>query len=176
MSDEREAPQGDAAHSAVHVVVKWFNNKKGFGFVQAPESFEGDAFLHISVLQAVGHSDLPEGTKLTCDLQRGDRGLQVAAVVSVDEIPAAPPRGPHRPPGPDLKSGPAERVEATLKFFNQEKGFGFAVPDNGGPDIFISARLLQRLRIDNLRPAQAMALMVRQGPKGPVAEGLELLP
>lgn len=177
MTEHREEPQDEAAYSAVSVVVKWFNYKKGFGFVQGGESFEGDAFLHISVLQAAGHGDLAEGARLTCDLRRGERGLQVSTVHSLDEVPAAPAHSPQRPTSPAQAhtSAPTERIEATMKFFNQEKGFGFAVPDDGGPDVFISARLLQRLQIDSLRPAQHLALQVRQGPKGPVAEGLEIL-
>ena len=169
MMDDRDMERSETAYNDVSVVVKWFNPKKGFGFVQAENLFDGDAFLHISVAQAAGYNHFVEGTIMTCDLQRGERGVQVVAIHSVDSMPSAPPRAPMR------TSEPAVEVDAAVKFFNREKGFGFAIPDSGGPDIFISGRLLQRLGIDSLRPTQRVRLDVREGPKGPIAEGLEVL-
>ena len=76
---------------------------------------------------------------------------------------------------PARSTEPTVEVEAVVKFFNREKGFGFAIPDSGGPDVFISGRLLQRLGLESLRPTQRLRLEVREGPKGPIAEGLEVL-
>ena len=46
--------------------VKWFNEKKGFGFI-APDDGGKDAFVHISAVQAAGIS-LTEGTKVEYDM------------------------------------------------------------------------------------------------------------
>jgi len=50
--------------------VKWFNEKKGFGFI-APDSGGKDAFVHISAVQASGLS-ITEGTKVEYDMVEKD--------------------------------------------------------------------------------------------------------
>ena len=60
-----------------------------------------------------------------------------------------------------------------MKFFNAAKGFGFAVPDDGGRDIFISARVLARSDLETLTSAQRVRLLIRSGQKGPIAELVE---
>jgi len=47
--------------------VKWFNNQKGFGFIQ-PEDGERDVFVHISAVERAGMSTLNEGQKVSFDL------------------------------------------------------------------------------------------------------------
>ena len=84
----------------VTVRVKWFNPTKGFGFV-VPEDQDGnDAFLHASVLPMENASSMAEGTTLV-DLARGQKGLMVASVYSVDVSTAVPPseHGPRQGPG-----------------------------------------------------------------------------
>ena len=76
MTEDNERGAAAPEYNDVSVVVKWFNPKKGFGFVQADDLFDGDAFLHISVAQAAGYNHFVEGTIMTCDLQRGERGVQ----------------------------------------------------------------------------------------------------
>jgi len=143
---------------AVTAVVKWYDPKKGYGFVK-PNDGSGDAFLHASVLQAAGHRDILDAAVIECTIAPGDRGPQVDAIVSV------------KPPEDDGE--PAETVEATVKFFNAAKGFGFAVPDDGGRDIFISARVLARSDLETLTSAQRVRLSIRSGQKGPIAELVE---
>jgi cold shock protein len=47
--------------------VKWFNRKKGFGFI-APDFGARDVFVHVSALQAAGLSALDEGQRLEFEL------------------------------------------------------------------------------------------------------------
>ncbi len=157
----------------VPAVVKWFNTIKGFGFVQQGDG-SPDAFLHISVLESAGHRDLPEGTKITCNIAEGRKGPQVAAILSVDEIPDTPPRPPG---GGGAPSGPPEGavVEGMVKFFNAQKGFGFVIPDDGGKDIFVSGRTLERIGLTALDPNQRVRLTTRMGQKGPMAESVEII-
>ena len=48
-------------------IVKWFNNKKGYGFIQ-PETGGTDVFVHISAVQKAGFKTLNENEKLTYEL------------------------------------------------------------------------------------------------------------
>src|SRR5215831_1047714 len=84
------------SQASVKGTVKWFNSTKGYGFITLESG--SDAFCHASALQAAGHTDLPQGATIVCDLQDSPRGLQVVAVHSVDTSTAdmSAPRGPRR--------------------------------------------------------------------------------
>jgi CspA family cold shock protein len=161
--------------TGVTALVKWYNPTKGFGFVQ-PEDGSPDAFLHASLVNQTGHDDLPEGTAVVCDIAEGPRGPQVAAIQSV-EPPTEPLRArpPYRPGGFGAAAGEAGVAEGVVKFFNNEKGFGFMIPDDGGRDVFISARTLNRAGIESLEAQQRVRVTTRSGQKGPMADSVELL-
>jgi cold shock protein len=58
--------------------VKWFNNQKGFGFIQQ-ETGGTDVFVHISAVERAGMSTLNEGQKLTFDVVADRRTGKSAA-------------------------------------------------------------------------------------------------
>jgi len=47
--------------------VKWFNNQKGFGFIQ-PEDGSKDVFVHISAVERAGMNGLDEGQKISYEV------------------------------------------------------------------------------------------------------------
>ncbi|MYI68724.1 MAG: cold-shock protein [Boseongicola sp. SB0673_bin_14] len=57
--------------------VKWFNQAKGYGFIQ-PEDGSGDAFVHISAVERSGLTTLNEGQTVTFDLASGRNGRTAA--------------------------------------------------------------------------------------------------
>ena len=58
--------------------VKWFNNQKGFGFIQ-PTDGTNDVFVHISAVERAGMSTLNEGQKLSFDVVADRRSGKSAA-------------------------------------------------------------------------------------------------
>ena len=56
--------------------VKWFNQKKGYGFIE-PSDGGKDIFVHISAIQKIGLNNLNEGQKVTYELVEA-RGRQAA--------------------------------------------------------------------------------------------------
>lgn len=59
-------------------VVKWFNDSKGFGFIEQ-ENGE-DVFVHFSAIQGEGFKTLKEGQAVSFDVVQGAKGLQAANV------------------------------------------------------------------------------------------------
>jgi CspA family cold shock protein len=61
--------------------VKWFNDAKGYGFIQV-EGGE-DVFVHYSAIQAQGFKSLAEGDKVEFEVTKGPKGLQASNVRKV---------------------------------------------------------------------------------------------
>ena len=57
--------------------VKFFNNAKGFGFIQ-PDGGAKDVFVHISAVERAGLATLSENQKVSFDLERGNNGKESA--------------------------------------------------------------------------------------------------
>lgn len=53
--------------------VKWFNDAKGFGFIE-PEGGGGDVFAHFSAVQMDGFRTLRQGSRVSFDLVQGPKG------------------------------------------------------------------------------------------------------
>lgn len=164
MDMARRGEGSESGRSDIEVVVKWYNPSKGYGFVQIVDT-DGDIFLHASVVRLTGYLELPPGTKMRCDINDGPRGPQVAAIHSVT-LGSIDGRG---------ASGATHEIEGRVKFFDPERGFGFVVPDDGGQDVFVSARQLERAGIHSLVPEQRVRLTIGTGRKGPVAVSLNLI-
>jgi len=163
--------QPEISAEQIGALVKWYNPSKGFGFVQF-EDGAPDAFLHVTVVQAFGYEDLPPGTRLICDLATSRKGIQVARIHRIDEMG----EGGGTEVRPADGSGTGSSVDGTVKFYNPEKGFGFVVPDDGGKDIYVSARTLERSTgMGMLEPNQRVRLTIRMGQKGPMASSVEVI-
>ncbi len=59
--------------------VKWFNAKKGFGFITNSETGE-DVFVHYSGIVSDGYKTLDEGQNVTFDIEQGAKGAQAVNV------------------------------------------------------------------------------------------------
>ena len=61
--------------------VKWFNNSKGYGFIESEEG--GDVFVHYSAIKGDGYKSLTEGDQVQFDLSQGAKGPQAVNVTKV---------------------------------------------------------------------------------------------
>ena len=71
--------------------VKWFNSRKGFGFI-TPEEGEKDVFVHYSAISTEGDefASLNENDKVTYDVHEGAKGLEAQNVVVTEKAPYVP--------------------------------------------------------------------------------------
>jgi CspA family cold shock protein len=59
--------------------VKWFNNKKGYGFIHTEDG--EDIFVHYSAIEGDGFKTLNEGQEVEFEVSQGPKGSQAAKVV-----------------------------------------------------------------------------------------------
>lgn len=64
--------------------VKWFNEKKGFGFI-IPDGETNDVFVHYSVIQTEGFKTLAEGERVEFKLAEGEKGARAQTVTRIAE-------------------------------------------------------------------------------------------
>ncbi len=89
----------------VNGVCKWFNSRKGYGFLTpegAPEGEKADVFVHHTNIKMEGFRALYEGDKVTFDIEDGAKGKEAKNVVVIEKAPR-----PKRRRGP-RKEGAAE--------------------------------------------------------------------
>jgi CspA family cold shock protein len=65
--------------STLKGVVKWFNDAKGFGFIEHTSG--RDVFVHYSVIASEGFKTLKDGETVEYELKEGPKGLQAAKVL-----------------------------------------------------------------------------------------------
>jgi CspA family cold shock protein len=63
--------------------VKWFNNAKGYGFIQAPDD-DRDIFVHHTSIQADGYRTLNRGEEVQFELVESPKGLKAEKVVRAE--------------------------------------------------------------------------------------------
>ncbi|MFM8589174.1 MAG: cold-shock protein [Limnohabitans sp.] len=69
--------------------VKWFNDAKGFGFIE-PDGGGPDAFAHFSAIQMEGYKSLKEGSRVSFELAQGPKGLMAVNILAFAETEAPP--------------------------------------------------------------------------------------
>lgn len=61
--------------------VKWFDSKKGFGFIVPKDSQQDDVFVHFSSIVGDGYKSLNQGEEVKFDLVEGPRGFKAENVI-----------------------------------------------------------------------------------------------
>ena len=138
---------------------------------------------HISAIEASGRDTLARGAVVTCEIVPGDRGPQVSRILS-----AEPPAAGHGPaesnqrfdsgyPGqqPGAAASTVMELPATVKFFDPARGFGFVVPDAGGPEVFVHSSVVFRSGMSDLAPGQRVLVRAESEPRGLQATEIEPL-
>ena len=134
-----------------HGTVRWFDAERGFGFL-APDDGSPDVFVHASeIVGDGGPKVLREGQAVDFEAGENDRGPQALRV----RVTA------------DAAAGSAVGLLGTVTWYEPGKGYGFASPDGGGPDIFVHSSAIVTGGV--VTDGQRVAFVVVEGERGPQA-------
>lgn len=149
--------------------VKWFDPKKGFGFLIADDGGP-DILLHANVLRNAGRGSIGDGVRLEVLVnQEGERWSATTiklihpgtghAVPQLEQFAAIEPATLR-----DLPYKPAR-----VKWFDLVKGFGFANLFGSSEDVFIHIEVLRSSGLAHLDAGEAVTLRVVEGQRGLMA-------
>ena len=152
--------------------VKWLNKERGYGMVAQKEG--ADIFVHISCLEKAGYQEAPEGALISCEVVKGLKGLQATKVLNLDveDIVEMPSELAERGKERALFAGIRTRKrfeDMHVKWFNEDKGYGFLTQALSGGDIFISAKVLEEAGVKFLYSGQKVAARIKESKRGLMA-------
>ena len=150
-------------------LVKWFDLAKGYGFINPSSGADGDILLHQTCVRQSGFKAAYEGARVVCEAVQGPKGLQARRVISLDNSTAAPQLAAAPTRSRYLAEPKGPSFDATVKWFNRGKGYGFVSRGPDTPDIFIHMETLRRYGIRELRQGQKVKVRTGDGPKGELA-------
>ncbi|MEO8244731.1 MAG: cold shock domain-containing protein [bacterium] len=149
--------------------VKWFDPGKGFGFIVSDDA-EGDILLHANVLRNYGQSSIADGAGITVKVQLTPRGAQALEVLQI-----SPPEGVQLVLSEEDQAGLPEEVTSLplepsrVKWFDKDKGFGFANVFGRPEDVFIHVEVLRVSGFADLQAGEAVCLRIVEGKRGRMA-------
>lgn len=156
-------------HHTVACRVKWFDPKKGFGFL-IPDTGGPDILLHANVLRSAGRGSIADGVRLEATVGQVDGRWQASEITAIhsDTVHEVPPLAQFVGLDPEeLRALPYQ--PARVKWFDHDKGFGFANVFRSSEDVFIHIEVLRAAGLAILAPGEAVSLRVIDGERGLMA-------
>lgn len=139
--------------------VKWYSERRGYGFIEVDGH---EVFIHRTTLNQFGIIRIQNEDIVLITQVKTDRGFIVDTLYGVE-----------RPPLPDwlyaTEKDEGEKL-AEVKFFNEDKGYGFVMVEGHGQDIFIHSRTLEQNRLTGLDSGQRVLVRVADDGSGPVID------
>lgn len=151
-------------------IVKWFEPSKGFGFVTS-DAYEDDILLHVNTLRAFGTHSVCNRARLRISVCQTVCGLQAQEIHGLwppDEIDNLASNNTILSPDMTIPLQPAR-----VKWFDENKGFGFVTIFGRSEDVFFHKEILRRSGMRGLQTGDAVSVRAVQGDRGWIAVSIE---
>ena len=137
--------------------VAWYEPAKGYGFID-PDVGGAEIFLHSSAI--VGGGVVWEGQRVAFLVVEGEKGPQADHLLPLRD-------------GAVQQAAASDGADGTVSWYDADKGFGFIVPESGGPDVFVHVRALAD-GLQGLDEGDRVMYDVVDSERGPQARDLRL--
>ena len=144
--------------------VKWFNAEKGYGFVTCND-VDSDILLPATALTAFGQSSVAEESAIMFLYRETPRGFQIVSIYAIE----SPAISNDQTLIEESERTDSPLVPARVKWFNSERGFGFANVFTDATDIFLHADILRRNGLTKLVEGEAICLRYSDRENGRIA-------
>lgn len=158
----------EVAADPVEGSVRWFDPVRGYGFVEM-DAGGADVLLHVNVLRRFGQGSVADGSRIAMRVRRTQRGLQAVEVLAIDGGAAASVPAAATPDRVLPDAAETVYLPARVKWFDRERGFGFANAFDRPEDIFIARELLRQAGLEDLQSGEAIRLRAAEGERGLLA-------
>lgn len=156
--------------------LRWFDQIRGYGFIM-PKDGTDDILLHNDVLREFGQTRLKPGTQISCEIMRSPKGLMATRILKIlDDVTSVAKNlvndrncaeSPERPIcETDLKV-------AIVKWYDERKGYGFAVTHDDNGDVMLSRHILRKYGIRTIYPGDKLRIAFDMTERGLLANYIE---
>ncbi len=158
--------------------LRWFDHVRGYGFI-VPNGGGDDVLLHNEVLRDFGQmSRLKPGSVLSCEIMKSPKGLMATKILKVlDTIGSTAQNFVHDTEASFEKiSRPIDETSlkvAIVKWYDERKGYGFAITHEDDSDVMLSRQILRKCGIRSLYPGDKLRITLDNTPRGLIASFIE---
>lgn len=156
--------------------IKWFDRKRGFGFI-IPDEGDEDILVHSSVIETIGRRDLPEGCNAHFISAQGAKGRHVIEIIEIDIGDAYTEEWNNVDNENLLPPFAADEdfIIAEIKWFSRVKGYGFLVSESCDADIFIHMETMREAGINVTQDNHILQVQFEDQGRGPLATAVRLV-
>ncbi len=149
-------------HDRVVGHMKWFDPARGYGFAVSDQLGE-DVLVHMATLRNFGQSSVTPGSRVVLNVAQTGRGLQAGEIFEIE--PCRNVNEANVSPTPESASGP---LAARVRWFDQQKSFGFVNVFGESDDYYLHASVLRRGGLDMVEPGEAICVQIAETPQGTI--------